>query len=237
MMLSCAIVDDEPLSVEILEGLLKRIPTIEVVATFNDALSVLDKLSELDVDFLFLDIEMPNLSGIDLLKSLPHPPLTIITSANKNYAIDGFELNVVDYLLKPLTFERVLKAINKVIELKSTKSHHSISIDPDNYIYLKENKKMVRVRISDIKYLESIKDYVKVVTQGKIVITKQNLSHFEKSLDSENFIRIHRSFIVGVKHIDAYSCSSVEIGTLEIPIGRLYKDQTLKRIGDIIDNE
>jgi DNA-binding LytR/AlgR family response regulator len=236
-MLSCAIVDDEPLSVEILEGLLKRIPTIEVVATFNDALSVLDKLSELDVDFLFLDIEMPNLSGIDLLKSLPHPPLTIITSANKNYAIDGFELNVVDYLLKPLTFERVLKAINKVIELKSTKSHHSISIDPDNYIYLKENKKMVRVRISDIKYLESIKDYVKVVTQGKIVITKQNLSHFEKSLDSENFIRIHRSFIVGVKHIDAYSCSSVEIGTLEIPIGRLYKDQTLKRIGDIIDNE
>jgi DNA-binding LytR/AlgR family response regulator len=236
-MLCCAIVDDEPLSVEILEGLLKRIPTIEVVATFNDALSVIDKLSELDVDFLFLDIEMPNLSGIDLLKSLPHPPLTIITSANKNYAIDGFELNVVDYLLKPLTFERVLKAINKVIELKSTKSHHSISINPDNYIYLKENKKMVRVRISDIKYLESIKDYVKVVTQGKTVITKQNLSHFEKSLDSENFIRIHRSFIVGVKHIDAYSCSSVEIGTLEIPIGRLYKDQTLKRIGDIIDTE
>jgi DNA-binding LytR/AlgR family response regulator len=236
MKLCCAIVDDEPLSIEILQGLLNRIPTIEVVATFNDALSVLDKLSELDVDFLFLDIEMPNLSGIDFLKSLPHPPLTIITSANKNYALDGFELNVVDYLLKPLTFERVLKSINKVIELKSIKPHHPSAI-PDDYIYLKENKKMVRVRISDIKYIESIKDYVKVVTQGKTVVTKQNISHFEETLDSENFIRIHRSFIVGVKHIDAYSCSSVEIGTLEIPIGRLYKDHTLKRIGDIIDAE
>jgi len=237
MNLRCAIVDDEVLAIEILEGLLKRIPNIQVVATFNDAIQLLEKICELEIDFLFLDIEMPGLSGIDFLKSLPRPPLTIITSANKNYAIEGFELNVIDYLVKPFTFERLLKATNRVSEIVSVKTAHPILSNSHDYIYLKENKRVVRVKISEIKYLESIKDYVKVVTQSKTVITKQNLSFFEKSLDPQHFIRVHRSFIVGVKHIDAYSCSTVEIGSQEIPIGRLYKDDTLKKFGEIVDTE
>lgn len=237
MNLKCAIVDDEPLAIAILEGLLKKIPNIEVVATFNDAISALEKLNELEIDFLFLDIEMPNLTGIDFLKSLSHPPMVIITSANKNYAIEGFELNVIDYLLKPVTLERVLKAVNKILEAKSIKSHHAQSSAGVDFIYLKENKRMVKVTISEIKYLESVKDYVKVVAKDKTVLTKQNISHFEQLLSSNDFIRIHRSFIIALKHVDAYSCSEVEIGSLEIPIGRMYKDEALKRLGDAIDTE
>jgi DNA-binding LytR/AlgR family response regulator len=221
------------LAIAMLEGILKKIPYIEVVKTFNDALSVYDFLNENVVDFLFLDIEMPNLTGIDFLRSLTHPPLVIITSANKNYALEGFELNVVDYVLKPLTLERVTKSLCKVVDAKSLRevATHSLP-DSSEHIFLKENKRNVRVNISEILYLESVKDYVKVVTKDKTIVTKENLSHFEKILNSTNFVRIHRSFIVAVNHVDAFSCSAVEIGKLEIPIGRLYKESSLKHFGD-----
>lgn len=233
MKLRCAIVDDELLAIAMLEGILKKIPYVEVVKTFNDALSVYDFISENEIDFLFLDIEMPNLTGIDFLKSLTHPPLVIITSANKNYALEGFDLNVVDYVLKPLTLERVTKALCKVVDIKSAKELVGQS-HPNNseHLFLKENKRNVRISINEIVYLESVKDYVKVVTKNKTVLTKENLSHFESILDSTKFVRIHRSFIVAVNHIDAFSCSAVEIGKLEIPIGRLYKESTLKHLGD-----
>jgi DNA-binding LytR/AlgR family response regulator len=237
MKLRCAIVDDEPLAIEIMEGFLNKIPNIEVVATFNDAISVFGFLATNQVDFLFLDIEMPNLSGIDFLKSISNPPLVIITTANKNYAIDGYELNVVDYLLKPLTLERVIKAINKLNEIISSKLHLVQHSDTTDYILLKENKRIVRVQLDDILYLESIKDYVKVVTKDKTVITKQSISHFEQILNPTHFIRIHRSFIISLDHVNAYCCSSIEIGKTEIPIGRLYKDETLKRLGHIDELE
>jgi DNA-binding LytR/AlgR family response regulator len=231
MKLKCIIVDDEPLSIEVMQGYLKKIPNIEVVATFNDAISAMATLNEKDVDFLFLDIEMPKLSGIDFLKSISNPPLVVITSANKNYAIEGYELNVVDYLLKPITLERVVRALNKIIEKKSKKNKETQSSDSSEYLFLKENKKMIRLSISDIQYVESIKDYVKVVTSNKTVVTKQNLSHFEQILNPLNFVRVHRSFIVGINHIDAFTSSSIEIGKTEIPIGRLYKDEALRRLG------
>jgi DNA-binding LytR/AlgR family response regulator len=237
MKLRCVIVDDEPLSIEVMEGYLKKIPNIEVVATFNDAISVMSILSEQEIDFLFLDIEMPKLSGIDFLRSISNPPLVIITSANKNYAMDGYELNVVDYLLKPITLERVVRAVNKIIEKKSKKTNQPQPQDSSEYIFLKENKKMIRLNLSDIQYIESIKDYVKVVTQNKTVITKQNLSHFEQVLNPAEFVRVHRSFIVAINHIDAFTSASVEIGKLEIPIGRLYKDEALKRLGSFDDSK
>ncbi|HOP04387.1 MAG TPA: LytTR family DNA-binding domain-containing protein [Tenuifilaceae bacterium] len=236
MKLKCVIVDDEPLAIASLESILKKIPNIEVVTTFSSAVSVLEKICEIDFDFLFLDIEMPNLTGIDFLKSLSQPPLAIITSANKNYALEGFELNVVDYLIKPLTFERVFKAVHKVTEIVAAKGHHNQSEFPD-HLFLKENKKMVKINLSDILYIESIKDYVKVVTKEKSVVTKQNLSFFEKTLNPNEFLRIHRSFIIAIKHIDAYNCSSVEIGSTEIHIGRMYKDDAIKRLGDFTDSE
>ncbi|KAB2872079.1 MAG: response regulator transcription factor [Bacteroidales bacterium] len=237
MKLRCVIVDDEPLSIEVMEGYLKKIPNIEVVATFNDAISVMSILSEQDIDFLFLDIEMPKLSGIDFLRSISNPPMVIITSANKNYALDGYELNVVDYLLKPITLERVIRAVNKIIEKKSKKTIKPTPQEGTDYIFLKENKKMIRLVLSDIQYIESIKDYVKVVTENKTVVTKQNLSHFEQILDPSEFVRVHRSFIVAIRHIDAFTSASVEIGKLEIPIGRLYKDEALKRLGNFDDTK
>lgn len=237
MKLRCVIVDDEPLSIEVMEGYLKKIPNIEVVATFNDAISVMSILSEQDIDFLFLDIEMPKLSGIDFLRSISNPPMVIITSANKNYALDGYELNVVDYLLKPITLERVIRAVNKIIEKKSKKTIKPTPQESTDYIFLKENKKMIRLVLSDIQYIESIKDYVKVVTENKTVVTKQNLSHFEQILDPSEFVRVHRSFIVAIRHIDAFTSASVEIGKLEVPIGRLYKDEALKRLGNFDDTK
>jgi len=227
----------EPLSIEVLEGYLKKIPNVEVVARFNDAISAMGTLNEFEVDFLFLDIEMPKISGIDFLRTISNPPMVVITSANKNYAIEGFELNVVDYLLKPITLERVVRAINKIIDKKSKKTTQSSTTDSSEYIFLKENKKMIRLNVADILYFESIKDYVKVVTPSKTVVTKQNLSYFEQSLNSQEFVRVHRSFIVSIKHIDAFTSSSVEIGKVEIPIGRLYKDEALRRLGNFDDSK
>lgn len=232
MKLKCVIVDDEPLAIAVLQGYLKKIPAIEVVETFNNAISVYEFLKDHEVDFLFLDVEMPNLTGIDFLKSFTHPPLVIITSANKNYAIEGFDLNVADYILKPITFERLIKAINKLIDIKTGKTESDKEQEISGHIYLKENKRMVKIYIPNILYLESIKDYVKVVTKQKTVITKQQLSYFESILNPNEFLRIHRSYIIAINQIDAFSCSSVEIGTLEIPIGRKYKDEAVKKLGN-----
>jgi DNA-binding LytR/AlgR family response regulator len=236
MKLRCAIVDDESLSIDILQGYLCRIPNIEVVATFNDPISVVDFLNENQVDFLFLDIEMPNLSGIDLLKSLVDPPLVIITSANKNYALEGYELDVVDYLLKPISLKRLLRSVSKISDIVSVKTTSTAS-PSDEFIFLKENKRMVRVNFRDILFVEGMKDYVKVVTRDKTVISKQNLSSIEVLLADKNFVRVHKSYIVSLDHIDAYSCSFIEIGLFEIPIGRSHKDKAMEQLGLISDIE
>ncbi len=236
MKLRCAIVDDESLSIDILQGYLARIPNVEVVATFNDPISVIDFLNENEVDFLFLDIEMPNLSGIDLLKSLVEPPLVIITSANKNYALEGYELDVVDYLLKPISLKRLVRSISKISEIISAKINQ-VSISSEEYIFLKENKRMVRVNFADILFVEGMKDYVKVVTRDKTVVSKQSLSCLEDILANRNFVRVHKSFIVSLDHVDAFSNSFIEIGLFEIPIGRSHKDKALEQLGLISDSE
>ncbi|MGE0078780.1 MAG: LytR/AlgR family response regulator transcription factor [Bacteroidales bacterium] len=234
MKLRCIIVDDEPLAIEVMEGYLKKIPNVEVIATFNDAISAMETLSKHNADLLFLDIEMPKLSGIDFLRTITNPPMVIITSANKNYAIEGYELNVVDYLLKPISLERIVRGVNKALEKKS-KSPIRQAGDNSDYIFLKENKKMIRLNLSEILYFESVKDYVKAITKDRTVVTKQNLSYFEQLLNPDDFIRVHRSYIVAVKNINAFSSSSVEIGNIEIPFGRLYKDDALRRLSSNCD--
>lgn len=227
----CVIIDDEPLSINVLEGYLNRIPNVEVVATFTSALPVISYLKEQPVDFILLDIEMPNLTGIEFIKSLNDPPLVIIVSANKDYAIEGYELNVVDYVLKPLTLERLLKAVNKIFDAVSAKRNSVRTDYKEDILFLKVSKKNVKVLIPDILYIESVKDYVRVVTSDKEIITKQKLSYFEKILNPGQFVRIHRSYIVAKRHIDAYTLSSVEIGRVEIPIGRMYRDNAVNRLG------
>ena len=238
MSIKCAIVDDEAIAIVVIEKLLLKIPGIEIVSKCLSAIEAYDMLKNNTIDLLFLDIEMPDLTGIDFLKTLKNPPKVIITSANKEFALDGFELDVLDYIIKPVSLERLLKAIDKyprpndqltddISEIDSNQS------DSSDFIYVKESKKMVKIFIDNIEYLESIKDYVRIITTRKKVVTKQQLSFFEENLKNLNFIRIHRSIIVSLKHVESYSSNIVEVGGVELPIGRSYKEVVSEKLENL----
>lgn len=229
--MKCIIVDDEPLAIEILEAYVAKVEQLELAGTFRNAVSAFTFLQQHTVDLIFLDIQMPKLSGIDFLKTLRNPPKVIFTTAFRDYAIEGFDLEVADYLLKPIPFERFLKAVAKVLhQPAATASQPQTKVDED-YVYFKVDKKMVKTRMVDILYIESIKDYVKVRTPEREIITQQKISYLEESLPREQFIRIHRSFIVNREKIDAYSATDVEIGKFHVPIGRNYKNDVMKVLG------
>ncbi|MEO1050374.1 MAG: LytTR family DNA-binding domain-containing protein [Bacteroidota bacterium] len=232
MKLKCLIVDDEPLAIEVIESYVERLEGMEIMATCSNALEAFEVLQEKQVDLLFLDIQMPKLTGIDFLKTMKSPPKVIFTTAYRDYALEGYELDIIDYLLKPISFERFLKAINKVYQTQpkqySAKAQDAQTTDTEgDYIYLKADKKMVKVPLHDILYIESLKDYVRVKTPVKEVITHQKISYLEQKLPEENFMRIHRSFIVPINKIESYSASAIEVPGKEIPIGRNYKNQVL----------
>jgi DNA-binding LytR/AlgR family response regulator len=237
MKLRCMIVDDEPLALDVLETFIDRLDNLELVCRCNNAMEAYTCLQVEQVDLLFLDIQMPKLTGIDFLKSLANPPKVIFTTAYRDYAVEGFELNVVDYLLKPIAFERFLKAVSKVSASDSRQNTipaPSSSILPANqdyreaFIYLKADKKMVKVMLADILYIESLKDYIRVKTETKEIISYQKISFLEEKLPTEKFLRIHRSFIVALDKIQAFSASAVDLGANEIPIGRFYKNEVLQ---------
>lgn len=228
--MKCIIVDDEPLAIEILESYVARIDDLKWVGSFRNALAAFTFLQQNPVDLIFLDIQMPKLSGIDFLKTLKRAPKIIFTTAFRDYAIEGFELEVADYLLKPIPFERFLKSIAKVLPQQPVVETKAAlpSTPADNFIYFKVDKKMVKTRMNDVLFIESIKDYVKVKTIEKEIITQQKISYLEESLPKSQFLRIHRSFIINVEKIDAYSASDVELGKHQIPIGRNYKNDVMK---------
>ena len=232
MSTKCIIVDDEPLAIEILESYVGKVEELQLVSTFRNAISAFTFLQQHPVDLIFLDIQMPKLSGIDFLKTLKHPPKVIFTTAFRDYALEGFELEIVDYLLKPIPFDRFLKAVAKVFHqpiVPYTSSHTTKQeAAPDNYVYFKVDKKMIKTKMADVLYIESIKDYVKVKTADKEIVTQQKISYLEESLPREQFLRIHRSFIINLEKIDAYSATDVEIGKHNIPIGRNYKNDVMK---------
>jgi DNA-binding LytR/AlgR family response regulator len=232
--MKCIIVDDEPLAIEILESYVSKIEQLKLEGTFRNAVSAFTFLQQHQVDLIFLDIQMPRLSGIEFLRSLKNPPKVIFTTAFRDYAIEGFELEVADYLLKPIPFERFLKAVAKVLHPVAAPAP-TVSVpvkqEPsEDFVYFKVDKKMVKTRMGEILYIESIKDYVKVRTADKDIITQQKISYLEESLPKENFLRIHRSFIVNRERIDAYSATDVEIGKFQIPIGRNYKNDVMKAL-------
>lgn len=227
----CIIVDDEPLAIEILESYVARIDELELTGTFRNAIAAFTFVQQNPVDLIFLDIEMPKLSGIEFLKTLNHHPKVIITTAYRDYAIEGFELEVVDYLLKPIPFERFLKSVGKVLSHRvETPGVLPAPAAQDSFIYFKVDKKMVKTRIANILYIESIKDYVKVRTTEKEIITQQKISYLDESLPRAHFLRIHRSFIVNTDHIDAYTATDVEISKFKVPIGRNYKNDVMKAL-------
>ena len=230
--IKCIIVDDEPLAIEIMEAYVQRVDQLLLKGTFRNAVAAFSFLQAHPIDLIFLDIQMPKLTGIDFLKTLKNPPKVIFTTAFRDYAIDGFELEVVDYLLKPIPFDRFLKAIGRVIQQPlSTPVENKIVSEPtEQPIFFKVDKKMVKIKVCDILYIESIKDYVKVKTPDKEIITQQKISYLEESLPKHIFIRIHRSFIVSVHKIESYSATEVEIGKIQLPIGRNYKNEVLKAL-------
>jgi len=219
---SCLIVEDEPLSAEILTDYIRQVPFLELRSVCADAIYAMELLQNEKIDLLFLDIHLPKLKGMEFLESLRNPPRVIIISAYKDYALQAFELNVVDYLLKPIRFSRFLKAVNKL--------EQSVALPPATdtrertYFFFSVGKKKVKVFLDEILYIESLREYVRITTRDKNILTKFQLSAIEELLSRNNFIRIHRSFIVAKDKINAFTATDVEINNKQIPIGRSYKE-------------
>ena len=230
MKLKCLIVDDEPLALDLLETHIAAVKDLELVGRCQDALEATNLLRQQTVDLIFLDIQMPTLTGIDFIKTLSKKPRIIMTTAYKEYAFDAFQLDVVDYLLKPITFGRFLKSINKVLNrayFPSTQEEPT-PIFEEAFIYLKADRKSIKVILKDILYIESCKDYVRVRTTIKAFTAHHRISALEEKLPESLFLRIHRSFIISKNKVAAFSSSSIELEGQTLPIGRLYKEEVMQ---------
>lgn len=214
----CIIVEDEPLAAKILSDYIAEIPFLDLKGSFKDAILATEFLRENTVDLIFLDIHLPRLKGMSFLKTLTNPPAVIITTAYHQYAVEGFELNVTDYLLKPIEFERFLVAVTKV------RSSHAPSVQEKEFIFLNVQKKKVKILFADIVYIESQREYIRIVTTKQEYLSKMSTHEIEDMLPAHLFKRIHRSFIVSVKKIDSYTAEAVEVNGISIPIGRGYRD-------------
>ncbi len=235
MKIRCLIVDDEPLAINVIKKFLEQFPQAELVSTCENAMEAFAYVSNNPVDLLFLDINMPTINGLDFLKSLKDPPMVIITSAYRDYAVEGFELNVSDYLVKPISFQRFLKAMDKATGSlrQNNKPEVAVVTPTDNtksFIFLKVDKKMVKIYLDEILYIESLKDYVRIRTVYEDLVTHQNLNSMAKILPDDNFLRIHKSYTIAVDKVKSIEGNCVEIATKLIPIGRNYRKQAKEQI-------
>lgn len=222
--IKCIIIEDEPLAVKILADYISQVPFLELQGTFKDAILASDYLRENSTNLIFLDIHLPKLKGMAFLKTLTHPPAVIITTAYHQYAVEGFNLNVTDYLLKPFDFERFLTAVTKVktAQRENQKPHESEEIK--DFIFLNVQKKKVKILFSEIVYIESQREYIKITTTKREYISKMGTHEIEALLPAHLFKRIHRSFIISISKIESYTAEIVEVNGISIPIGRGYKD-------------
>lgn len=224
----CIIVDDEELARELIATHLNQLPDFEIVAECASAIEASSILKNEEIDLMFLDIEMPVLKGIDFLKNLIKRPQVIFTTAHREYAIESYELSVVDYLLKPIVFNRFFKAIEKFLDTQTT-IEPTIKPEEFSHMFVQSNKKNIKVMFDDILFIESIKDYIKIHIKDSKLVIKHGLTAFENKLD-DRFIRVHRSYIVNSEKVTAFTKQDIEIGELEIPIGDLYKKIAIKRL-------
>jgi len=226
MSLKCLIVDDEPLSLDVLEMYVNDTPGLELVGRCLDAFEAMRMLKENEVDIMFLDINMPKLSGINLVKSLEKLPEIVFTTAYPEYAVEGFELNVLDYLVKPISFERFTKAVNKAFsKLEPTTERLSAA-----FIMVKSDKRLHRISISDILYIQSMGDFIKIHTRDKTFIGSETLRNTESLLPPDHFIRIHKSYIISVMAFKYIEGNQVKIGEQMLPIGQTYKEKLLRKL-------
>jgi len=219
--IKCIIVEDEPLATKVLVDYVSQVPFLELQGTFKDAILATDWLRQHTTDLLFLDIHLPKLKGMAFLKTLTHPPAVIITTAYHQYAVEGFDRNVTDYLLKPIEFERFLVAVNKV---KTAQLEKPGETEIKDFIFLNVQKKKVKILFSEIVYIESQREYIRIVTTKKEYISKMSTHEIESILPANLFKRIHRSFIVSVNKIQSYTAEEVDVNGIAIPVGRGYRD-------------
>lgn len=228
MSISCLIVDDEPLARSLLTDYVKKVPYLNLLDASSSPLTAIEILRSTPVDLLFLDIQMPEITGISLLKALQKKPLVILTTAYSEYALEGYELDVIDYLLKPITFERFLRAVEKVNQRLTTPTPAPIvknipEVTAQPFVFVKDGTKLVKVRWEDILYVEGLKDYVTIHTRTQKIVTLQRLKSLEEQLPPDKFIRIHHSYIVAVDAIDVIHKGEVQIGTVTIPVSDTYR--------------
>jgi len=230
MNIRCLIIDDEPLAVRLVSSYIQQIPGLEVAAACNSAIDAFKVLQEQKIDLIFLDIKMPKLIGTEFLRSIPNPPKVIFITAYRDYAFDGYDLDIVDYLLKPVSFARFMKAVAKAakliaIESSFPSSNSEFKGNQDSFLYFKVDKEMSKVLLREILFIESNKEYVKVYLEdGKSLIVKQSISSLEKLLSPHRFLRVHRSYIAMIEKISSFNSTHISIGEHKIPIGRLYKN-------------
>jgi DNA-binding LytR/AlgR family response regulator len=231
--INCLAVDDEPPALDVVTRYIGAVPHLYLAGACANAVQALALLQLHSVDLIFLDIQMPQILGTQFLRTMKSPPKVIFTTAYRKFAVEGFELDAVDYLLKPITFERFLKAVNKVMDLPAHEMPTPIpprKLAPE-FIHIRADRKMQKVAITDIIYIESLRDYCKIVTSSKKIITRQPISSIENSLPADSFIRIHRSYLVSIDKIESYTNELVEMAQQELPIGRMYRhdvERTLK---------
>jgi DNA-binding LytR/AlgR family response regulator len=226
------IIDDEPLAIKVIESHLNEFKNFELVATFNSPINALSIIENKEIDVVYLDINMPMMNGLEFIRSLTHRPHIIITTAYREYAVESFDLNVLDYLVKPIPFGRFLKAFNKLtnrinLEKESLKD---LSINEDPFIFLKVDKKLMKIKLNDILYIESLKDYIKVITLVGDYLVHKSMTSISEELPSDHFIRIHRSFTIAINKITFLEGNSVKIANRRIPIGRNYLQISKQKI-------
>jgi DNA-binding LytR/AlgR family response regulator len=222
--IKCIVIEDEPLAVKVLSDYIAQAPFLELQGTFKDAILATDYLRDHHTDLIFLDIHLPKLKGMAFLKTLTHPPAVIITTAYHQYAVEGFDLNVTDYLLKPFDFERFLGAVTKVKSAERVRQVRNEVNEIKDHLFLNIEKKKVKILFSDIVYIESQREYIKIVTTKKEYISKMSTHEIEELLPVNLFKRIHRSYIVSMSKIESYTAEMMDVNGISIPIGRSFRD-------------
>jgi len=238
MKIKCIIIDDEPLAISIIQNYLKDISNLELVGAFNNPINALNTIENNEVDVLFLDINMSQMNGLEFLKTLTVKPLVVITTAYREFAVESFDLDVLDYLVKPIPFDRFVKATNKITN-RFNALHNKpteISLNNEPYIFLKVDKKLMKIMLNNILYIESLKDYIKVITIAGDYLVHKSMTSISNELPGDNFIRIHRSYTIAINKVTSVEGNSVEIGKRRIPIGRNYL-QHAKQVILNIDTE
>lgn len=230
----CLLIDDEPIARRVLRNHLMKVAGFAVAGEYGSALACFQQLQQQPIDLLFLDIQMPQLNGLDFLRSLYQPPRVIIVSAHREYALEGFELDVVDYLLKPVAFERFLKALDKYRQLGSrTASQEIAQLEQEaasDHLFIRADRKTVKLVLAEVLYIESMSDYLKIHTTRGLLLTKEKISVFEQQLP-HHFIRIHRSYILNTHHLKAYTHDSVDVDGQQLPISRSLRQEVLEKLG------